>query len=80
MLDVNDILGTDLLLEAFDERDGLHVVAIEVSYTVDARDTTHALRNAARLRQYTGFPAHAVVAGGHKDQEIESLLQDGSVH
>lgn len=54
-------------------------LAAEISFTVNGRDTTQAIRNAALLTRVTGRPARAVVAGLRYDERIRGRLQAGEV-
>lgn len=54
-------------------------LAAEISFTVNGRDTTRAIRNAALLTRVTGRPARAVVAGLRYDERIRGRLQAGEV-
>ena len=51
-------------------------VAVEISYTVDERDTTRAVRNAGYISAFTGVPAYAAVAGVCRVDRIEQVLTD----
>lgn len=54
-------------------------VAVEVSYTVNGRDTERARRNARFLTRLTGCGASAVVAGLRLDERIRPLVESGEV-
>ena len=54
-------------------------LAAEISFTVNGRDTTRAIRNAALLTRVTGRPARAVVAGLRYDERVRGRLQAGEV-
>ena len=58
----------------------VHYVAVEASYTGDARDTARARRNARLLQRFTGCPAHAAIASVHSDQDIQAEIDGGEVH
>ncbi|MCY3692348.1 MAG: hypothetical protein OXI54_04895 [Chloroflexota bacterium] len=77
--DRQSFLSADLVVEAIDDNDRIHYVAVEASYTADERDTTRALRNSALLERLTGQPAYAVVASVRNVHEIQSLIDDGRV-
>ena len=77
--DRRSFLSADLVVEAIDDNDRIHYVAVEASYTADERDTTRALRNAALLERLTGQPAYAVVASVRNVREIQGLIDDGQV-
>ncbi len=51
-------------------------VAVEISYTVDERDTTRAIRNAEYITNFTETLCYAAVAGVSKDNRIDQYLTD----
>ena len=51
-------------------------VSVEISYTVDERDTTRAIRNAEYITNFTETPCYAAVAGVSKDNRIDGYLTD----
>ena len=59
----------DLIIEATDINGSTCYLAVEVSYTVDKRDTSRSVRNAEFLTRFTGMPAFAGVAGVRFDDE-----------
>lgn len=69
----------DLVLEATDREGETCYVAVEISYTVDGRDTRRAIRNAEYLTRFTGTPAYAAVAGFDADYRIQDSIEDGLV-
>ena len=69
----------DLIAECRDGSGETCYLAAEISFTVNGRDTTRAIRNAALLTQVTGRPARAVVAGLRYDERIRGRLQAGEV-
>ena len=62
----------DLIIEATDINGSTCYLAVEVSYTVDRRDTSRSVRNAEFLTLFTSRPAFAGVAGVRFDDEIAS--------
>ena len=54
-------------------------VAVEVSYTVNHRDTERARRNARFLTRFTGRRASAVVAGLRMDERVRPTVESGEV-
>ena len=62
----------DLIIEATDINGSTCYLAVEVSYTVDKRDTSRSVRNAQFLTLFTSRPAFAGVAGVRFDDEIAS--------
>ncbi len=69
----------DLIMAATDQNGEDCYLAVEVSYTVDERDTTRAVRNAAFLTRFTGRRAYAGVAGLRRDQRIQLSIESGDV-
>ena len=69
----------DLIAECRDDSGETCYLAAEISFTVNGRDATRAIRNAALLTQVTGRPARAVVAGLRYDERIRGRLQAGEV-
>ena len=78
--DRQSFIRADLVVIADDAAGNTHYVAVEASYTGDARDTARARRNAELLQRFTGCPAHAMVASVHNDQDIEAEIDAGDVH
>ena len=78
--DRQSFIRADLVVIADDAAGNTHYVAVEASYTGDARDTARARRNAELLQRFTGCPAHAMVASVHNDQDIEAEIDGGDVH
>ena len=78
----NELLSfrrADIVMETTDAADGLCYVAVEVSYTVNGRDTTRAVRNADMLTRFTGKPARAAVAGLQIDDRVRSDVESGAI-
>ena len=69
----------DLVMEAVSAAGVSCYVAVEVSFTVNGRDTTRAARNAELLTSFTGRPAYAAVAGLRTDNRVQATLDSGSV-
>ena len=69
----------DLVMEAVSAAGMSCYVAVEVSFTVNGRDTTRAVRNAELLTSFTGRPAYAAVAGLRTDNRVQATLDSGSV-
>jgi hypothetical protein len=69
----------DLVMEAVSAAGVSCYVAVEVSFTVNGRDTTRAVRNAELLTSFTGRPAYAAVAGLRADNRVQATLDSGSV-
>ena len=77
--DLASFQRADLLMEATDAAGETHYIAVEVSFTADARDTRRAIRNAGYMSRFAGRPAHAVVAAYRRDREIQSAIDSGQV-
>ncbi len=71
--DIRSFRLADLIMSVVDERGQLYYVATEISFTVDGRDTTRAIRNAEFLNRFTGWPTRAAVAGVRRDNEIVGI-------
>lgn len=69
----------DLIMEATDEAGESSYIAVEISFTVNGRDTDRAIRNAAFLTKWAGRPARAAVAGFRRDNRIQSRIESGDV-
>ena len=75
----NSFTKADIVAEATDQSGEMRYIAVEVSYTVNGRDTERAVRNAAILARLTGKPARAVVAGYRVDDRVRTLIESGEV-
>ena len=69
----------DLIIEAVGPQGGICYIAVEVSFTVNGRDTTRAIRNAGFLTSFTGRPAYAAVAGARMDERVRDSIESGEV-
>ena len=69
----------DLVIEATDQKGATCYIAIEISFTVNGRDTTRARRNAAFLTRFTGDRSYPAVAGLRRDDRIHGLIESGEV-
>ena len=70
----------DIIMEAFDAADEKTYIAVEVSYTVDQRDTSRAIRNAEILTEVKGLPALSAVCGLDVVREVEGVISSGDVY
>ena len=77
--DLRSFRTADLVLRAADAAGTERYVAVEVSYTVNGRDTERARRNARFLTRFTGLRASAVVAGLRLDDRIRPAVESGDV-
>ena len=71
---------SDMIIEAADEVGGTRYIAVEVSFTVDERDTGRAMRNALFLTRITNAPASAAVVGSSIDDRVRPLIASGEVY
>ena len=78
--DLLSFYRADLVMEALDHDKNTHYVAMEASYTADARDTDRLTRNAGFLTRFTGQPAHAVIASRQNDYAVQRLVENNTVH
>lgn len=78
--DRQSFIRADLVVLADDTAGDTHYIAVEASYTGDARDTARARRNAQLLQRFTGCPAHAAIASVRNDQDIQAEIDGGEVH
>ena len=70
----------DGVVEAEDEQGERCYIALEVSFTVNGRDTRRAIRNTGFLTHATGRPAYAVVSGISKDARVQDVFDSGEVY
>ena len=74
--DEDSFKNADLVVTARTDDGTSCYIAVEISYTVDERDTTRAIRNAEYITRFTETPTYAAVAGVSKDNRIDELLTD----
>ena len=72
-------MEADLVIEARDSEGLPCYVAVEISFTVNGRDTRRAMRNARILAELTGVAAHPVIVGNRLDDRVRSEVESGSV-
>ncbi len=72
-------LRADIIMETTNVTGELSYVAVEVSFTIDERDTTRAIRNAELLTRITGRQARAAVAGLRLDDRARGSIDAGDV-
>ena len=65
----------DLIMDVQDGDGKDCYLAVEVSYTVDERDSVRAIRNARFLTQFTQRPAYAVAAGLRYDERVRPNME-----
>lgn len=78
--DILSFRHADLVIEATDANGATRYIAMEISYTADARDTRRAIRNAALLSRFTGHPAQAAIASIQNVNEIQDTIDTGQVY
>ena len=69
----------DLVMEAMDQEREPCYIAMEISFTVNGRDTDRAIRNAEFLTKFSGKRAYAAVAGLYRDNHILPRIESGQV-
>ena len=69
----------DLIMEATGREGETCYIAVEISFTVNGRDTTRAVRNAGFLTKFTGKPAYAAVVGLRRDDRVQDSIESGQV-
>ncbi len=69
----------DLVFEALDSLGTTCYVAVEVSFTVNGRDTSRATDHAQILTALTGSPAYPAVAGMRRDDRFSDILESGEI-
>ena len=69
----------DLIMEATDQAGETCYIAVEISFTVNGRDTTRAIRNAEFLTRFTDKRAYAAVSGVHRDNRVQDSIESGDV-
>ena len=71
--------AADLILEARTGEGEACYVAAEVSFTVNGRDTSRAIRNADFLSRFTGKRSYPAVVGAHRDDRVREAIEAGEV-
>ena len=90
MVDENDTSGltagdlrsfrrADLVIRALEEGDWPCYISVEISYTVNGRDTSRAIRNAGLLTRFTGAPAYPAIAGIRLDDRVRPQVDSGEL-
>ena len=78
--DLRSFRHADLVMETTDPKGQPRYVAAEISFTVNGRDTTRAIRNARLLTAFTGIAAAPVVIGVHRDDRVHDVIESRQVH
>ena len=76
---LNSFRRADLVMEATDTDGESCYIAVEVSYTVHQSDISRAARNSRFLTRFTGRPAFAAVVGEHVHNDVQDLVDSGTV-
>ena len=66
-------------MEATDAQRKPCYIAVEVSFTVNGKDTNRALRNVQYLRSFTGEDTYAAVVRVHRNDRVQETLDAGEV-
>lgn len=74
--DRRSFLNADIIAYALDSQGNECFIAVEVSYTVQARDTDRAIRNASYLTRFTGKPSYMAVTGVSKLEEVNDIVSE----
>ena len=77
--DLRSFRRADLIMETVDPEGETQYVAVEISFTVNGRDTSRATRNAEFLTRFTGKRSHAVVSGIELDDRVRVMTDSGEV-
>ena len=70
----------DAIVEVEDGDGRTCYIAAEVSFTVNGRDTTRAVRNAKYVTRFTGERCYPVVMGVHIDEQVLETVESGAVY
>ncbi len=71
--------AADLVMEGRDGEGEVCYVAAEISFTVNGRDTSRAIRNADFLPRFTGRRSYPAVVGAHRDDRVRHAIEAGEV-
>lgn len=77
--DLASFRRADAIADVIDRHGEPCYVAVEISYTADARDTNRALRNADYMTRFTGRRSHAAIMAVQIDNRISDVVESGSV-
>ena len=78
--DLRSFRRADAIVEAADNEGRTCYIAAEVSFTVNGRDTSRAIRNAEYMTRLTGERAYPAVMGVHIDDQVLHTVESGAVH
>ena len=74
--DRRSFLHSDIVIDALDSQGNECFIAVEVSYTAQARDIERAIRNASYLTRFTGRPSYMAVTGVSKLEEVNDTISE----
>ena len=78
--EIRSFRKADLVMECTDPAGEVCYIALEISFTVNGRDTSRALRNSRFLTAFTGKSAYAAVTGERLDYRVQEIIDSGAVH
>lgn len=78
--DLRSFRRADAIVEAEDDNGRTCYITAEVSFTVNGRDTSRAIRNAGYVTRFTGDRAYPAVIGVHIDEQVRDTVESGEVH
>ncbi len=78
-IDLRKFRNADLVIEAVDDQGETCYIAVEISYTADARDTDRAIMFAEFLKKFTPHVAYAAIAAVDIDNRIQDITESGDV-
>ena len=74
--DRRSFLNADIIADALDSQGNECFIAVEASYTVQARDIERAIRNASYLTRFTGKAAYMAVTGVSRLEEVNDVISE----
>lgn len=77
--DLRKFRNADLVIEAVDDQGKTCYIAVEISYTADARDTDRAIMFAGFLKKFTIHDAQAAIVAVDIDDRIQEVTASGEV-
>ncbi len=78
--DLRSFRRADAIVEVADDEGRTCYIAAEVSFTVNGRDTSRAIRNAEYMTRLTGDRAYPAVMGVHIDEQVLDTVESGEVY
>ena len=74
--DRRSFLNADIIADALDAQGNKCFIAVEASYTVQARDIERVIRNASYLTRFTGNAAYMAVTGVSRLEEVNDVISE----